>query len=152
MSSGAVVSGIFGMNLSNKVKDLVLFRGKSHASFVVHNGFFFFCKDHQQIIIPASTAASLITYSTTSDSLELHHKYNWHERPNLLLVCSQFRSKLFSQLEEHSYAFFLVCSGIFIMMCGFFFGFYKRWVVYHHHYNKAIAGLRPAWPRVESLA
>ena len=76
MSSGAVVSGIFGMNLSNKVKDLVLFRGKSLASFVVHNGFFFFCKDHQQIIIPGSTAASLITYSTTSDSLELHHKYN----------------------------------------------------------------------------
>ena len=30
------------------------------------------------------------------------------------------------QLEEHSYAFFLVCTGIFVMMCGFFFGFYKR--------------------------
>ena len=30
------------------------------------------------------------------------------------------------QLEEHSYAFFLVCTGIFLMMCGFFFGFYKR--------------------------
>ena len=55
------------------------------------------------------------------------------------------------QLEEHSYAFFFVCSGIFIMMCGFFFGFYKR---YLHHTSslEATAGLWLAWPRVDCWA
>jgi len=43
------------------------------------------------------------------------------------VVSGIFGMNLSNKLEDHSYAFFLVCTGIFLMMCGFFFGFYKRY-------------------------
>jgi len=43
------------------------------------------------------------------------------------VVSGIFGMNLSNRLEEHHYAFFLVCSGILTMMCGFFFGFYKRY-------------------------
>ena len=100
------------------------------SSFVMSNDIFF-CVNIVNVSLFQTILASLIIYSIKSVSVQ-HFTFVfllWITITIAITIKTNKKNNNTMQLEEHSYAFFLVCTGIFLMMCGFFFGFFKRSVI-----------------------